>query len=76
MLINIELKGPLNEEYRTRYDFDQACKIVAGRIDKFGIASRTIVSSFERLITNQMKVISNVALVIRHFLQMLKREIT
>ena len=59
MLINIELKGPYHDEFKIRYDFYKAAKIVAENIDCFKIAHRTIVSSFEPLITNSIKVVSN-----------------
>ena len=59
MLLNIELKGPKSEEMKPRYDFDLACEIVAGQIDRFGVTNRTMVSSFEPLITNKIKLIPN-----------------
>ena len=59
MLINIELKGPRSDECKPRYDFDQACEIVAKLINRFGVATRTMVSSFEPLITNKIKLIPN-----------------
>ena len=59
MLINIELKGPKSESYKPRYDFDKACEIVAEYIDRFKIAHRTIVSSFEPIITNTIKLTPN-----------------
>ena len=59
MLLNIELKGPRSEEFKPRYDFDLACKIVAEHIDRFGVSNRTMVSSFEPLITNKIKLTPN-----------------
>ena len=59
MLLNIELKGPRTESYKPRYDFDLACEIVADYIDRFQVAHRTMVSSFEPLITNTIKLTPN-----------------
>ncbi len=46
MLLNIELKGPLTEEWTAKYDYDLAAQKTIDLINKHGIAKETIISSF------------------------------
>ena len=54
MLVNIEMKGPCNLEIRARYDIPKACSLVKELIQEYGIANRTILSSFCRPILDKM----------------------
>jgi hypothetical protein len=46
MLLNIELKGPLDESWAERYDFELAAQRVVELIDTYKIGYKTMVSSF------------------------------
>ena len=46
MLMNIELKGPLDEAWVAQYDYNLAAQKVVELIDSYDIASKTMVSSF------------------------------
>lgn len=46
MLLNIELKGPLDEEWVQMYDYNLAAQKVIELIEKFQVASRVMISSF------------------------------
>ena len=46
MLLNIELKGPLDESWEAHYDYDDAASKVVSLIEKYDIASKTMISSF------------------------------
>ena len=46
MLLNIELKGPWDEEYVSQYDYNLAAKKVIQLIDKYNVAERVMISSF------------------------------
>lgn len=46
MLMNIELKGPLDEQWYDYYDFNQAAQLVIALIDKYDIALKVMISSF------------------------------
>lgn len=46
MLLNIELKGPLNAEWVDQYDFNVAAEKVLGLIKQYDIADKTMISSF------------------------------
>ena len=54
MLINIEMKGPNNQEILPMYDITSACSIVKSAIENYNIGPRTIVSSFVPQIFNKM----------------------
>lgn len=55
MLINIELKGPQNDEVAKEYDFDLVCDKVKSQIDHFNIADRTVISSFRPQIIERIQ---------------------
>ena len=59
MLINIEMKCPISEDIKQLYNHGLACEIVSECINRHGIEARTIISSFEPLITNKMKLTQN-----------------
>ena len=46
MLLNIELKGPIKEEWVAHYDYNLAAKKMIDLIDKYNLAHRVMVSSF------------------------------
>ena len=46
MLMNIELKGPFDEEWVSQYDYNLAAQKVIDLIDKYNIAPKVMVSSF------------------------------
>ena len=46
MLLNIELKGPMDPECLDEFDFDETAEIVVDLINKYQIGSRVMVSSF------------------------------
>ena len=46
MLLNIELKGPLDEEWVSQYDYTLAAQKLIDLIDKYKIARKVMVSSF------------------------------
>ena len=46
MLLNIELKGPWDEEYVSKYDYNLAARKVIELIDKYDVAERVMISSF------------------------------
>ena len=46
MLINIELKAPVNAEVGARYNHRLAAQTVVNLISKYGIAHQTMISSF------------------------------
>ena len=46
MLLNIELKGPIDEEWVAQYDYHLAAKKVIQLIDRYGLAHRVMISSF------------------------------
>ena len=46
MLFNIELKGPLDPTWGLEYDYDLAAEQVIKLINKYDIASKTLISSF------------------------------
>lgn len=46
MLLNIELKGPLSEDWVSQYDYDLAASKVIELIDKYDIGRKTMISSF------------------------------
>ena len=55
MLINIELKCPHSPEIRALYDYENACAVIKTYIDQYQIdEERTIVSSYEPLMTTKM----------------------
>lgn len=54
MHINIELKCPGSAELKQRYNYELACEIVLEHINRHGVQKRTIVSSFEQLVTTHM----------------------
>ena len=58
ILLNIELKGPEDPEYKKRYDFDLAAKTVYDMINDNGIAHKVMVSSFQEDIITSMKEVS------------------
>ena len=55
MNLNIEMKGPQSPQWQIKYDFDLCCTKVNDLIDKFGIAEKTIISSFRPQITDTMQ---------------------
>ena len=46
MLLNIELKGPLDEKWVAHYDYNLAAKKMIELIDRYHLAHRVMVSSF------------------------------
>ena len=46
MLLNIELKGPMDEEWVARYDFDLAVQKVIELMNASDVAHRVMISSF------------------------------
>ena len=46
MLLNIELKGPLDARWAAQYDFELAAQKVVYLIGKYNIGHKTMVSSF------------------------------
>lgn len=46
MLLNIELKGPIDPECFEEYDFGLSARKVVALIDKYQIGHRTLISSF------------------------------
>ena len=46
MLLNIELKGPIDEEWVQQYDYNLAALKVIELIEKYDIAKRVMISSF------------------------------
>lgn len=54
MLLNIELKGPLDPVWGQMYDYDLAAREVIKLIEKYDIASRTMISSFVRKIVDSV----------------------
>ena len=54
MLLNIEIKAPHSRDVLQRYDYDGMCAIVVEYIKKYEIQNRTIVSSFEPLVTKRI----------------------
>ena len=46
MLLNIELKGPFDEEWVQHYDYNLAAKKMIELIDRYHLAHRVMVSSF------------------------------
>ena len=46
MLLNIELKGPIDEEWVAQYDYNMAARKTIDLIDKYHLAHRVMVSSF------------------------------
>ena len=54
MLLNIELKGPLSEEWVPQYDYDMAAQKVIELIDRYQIADKTMISSFVRRIVDSV----------------------
>ena len=52
MFLNIELKGPSCPKIAERYDYIELCKQVRDLIDKYKIAGRTMVSSFNQSISD------------------------
>ena len=46
MLLNIELKGPISEEWITKYNYDLAALKVVELIEKYKISYKTMISSF------------------------------
>ena len=46
MLLNIELKGPWDNDWESQYDFDLAAQKVVQLIEKYKIGYKTMVSSF------------------------------
>ena len=46
MILNIELKGPLNEPWISQYDYVLAAKKVVDLIAKYQIGCKTMISSF------------------------------
>ena len=46
MLMNIELKGPLDEEWVSQYDYNLAAQKVIDLIDRYNIAGKVMISSF------------------------------
>jgi len=46
MLLNIELKGPISEEWITKYNYDLAALKVVELIEKYKISNKTMISSF------------------------------
>ena len=46
MLLNIELKGPISEEWITKYNYDLAALKVVELIEKYEISDKTMISSF------------------------------
>ena len=47
MLLNFEMKVPLDPEVAARYDYKLAAAIVVNAISKYGVAAQTMVSSFD-----------------------------
>ena len=58
MLLNIELKGPDSPEYKPKYDFDAAARIVYKMILDHDIANKVMLSSFQPEIIDAMKKVS------------------
>ena len=58
MLLNIELKGPCDPEYKPRYDFDAAARIVYEMILEYGIARKVMISSFQPEIITAVRAVS------------------
>lgn len=53
MLLNIEMKMPNNENMVPLYDYDLAAQLVVDLIEKYNIAFKVIVSSFDtRILDN------------------------
>ena len=46
MLLNIELKGPLDEAWVSQYDYNLAARKVIDLIEEYEIGSKTMISSF------------------------------
>ena len=54
MLLVIELKGPHNEKWVTKYDHDLAAQLVVELIEKYDIWQKTMVSSFVPLLIDNV----------------------
>ena len=54
MLLNIELKGPLDEEWVSQYDYNLAAQKVIELIDRYKIARRVMISSFVQRILDSI----------------------
>ena len=53
--LHIELKGPaIADEAIARYDYYKACQLACDLIDKYNIGERSIVTSFDPQIVNNM----------------------
>ena len=46
MLLNIELKGPWDEEWVSQYDYNLAARKVIELMEEYDIAHRVMISSF------------------------------
>jgi glycerophosphoryl diester phosphodiesterase len=46
IFLNIELKGPLDEEFKSKYDFVKASQLIIDLVQKYQIGNRCMVSSF------------------------------
>ena len=56
MMLNIELKGPMDEAWALEYDYDMAAQKVVDLINKYDISSKTMVSSFvPKILSSIMK---------------------
>ena len=58
MLLNIELKGPDHPDFKPRYDFEAAARIVYQMILDHNIANKVMLSSFQPEIIDAMKTVS------------------
>ena len=59
MLLNIELKGPLSDDWVSQYDYDLAAQKVIELIDRYDIGKKTMISSFVTRIIDSVTRVSS-----------------
>ena len=58
MLLNIELKAPVDQNLAPRYNHQLAARIVCDMISKYRVAHQTMISSFSQAVISAVNLAS------------------